>query len=298
VCGYHGWGDWYLSANLGETDALNGHLLPGLAPNGVPRELAGTVSTFRYNRLDELDAVIAAHGESIAAIVMEPMRFTEPADGFLQSVRAAADRIGAVLVFDEISAGWRHNFGGMHLRFGVEPHIAVFAKALSNGFPMSAVIGDADVMQAAQNSFISSSYWTEAIGPCAALATLRKMQASKVATHAAAVGAVAKAGWRELADKHGLDVTIIGRPSLCTFSLNYGDAAQALRTLLTQEMLDRGYLANTAFYPTLAHSEAVIGDYLEALDEVFGVLRQAVDAGDVMSRLRGPVAHAGFSRLT
>ncbi len=303
VCGYHGWGDWYLAANLGDggdggAGALDGHLLPGLAPAGVPRELAGTVSTFRYNQLAELEAIVAARGDQLAAVVMEPMRFTEPAPGFLAGVRAAADRAGAVLIFDEISAGWRHTFGGMHQRLGVEPDLAVFAKALSNGFPMSAVIGKTDVMQAAQQSFISSSYWTEAIGPAAALATLRKMQSTDVSAHVAAVGEAAKAGWRELADKHRLDVTISGWPALCTFSLNYGDAALALRTLLTQEMLDRGYLATAAFYPTLAHTRIVVADYLDALDKTFGAIRQAIDHGDVMKRLRGPVAHSGFSRLT
>jgi glutamate-1-semialdehyde aminotransferase len=298
VCGYHGWGDWYLSANLSEGHALDGHLLPGLAPAGVPRELAGTVSTFRFNHPEELEAIIRKVEGELAAIVIEPMRFAEPVDGFLQRVRALADSSGAALILDEISAGWRHNFGGMHLQLGVAPDIAVFAKSLSNGFPMSAVIGTAKVMQAAQDSFISSSYWTEAIGPTAAVATLAKMQAVGVSEHASRIGAIAQAGWKRLAHQHNLNLSVSGRPSLCMFSLNHGDISQTLRTLLTQEMLDRGYLANTAFYPALTHTPGIVEQYLAALDEAFAVLRDSIDRNDAPRRLRGPVAHSGFARLT
>ena len=297
VCGYHGWGDWYLSANLSEGKALDGHLLPGLAPTGVPRQLAGTVSTFRFNHAEDLEAIIKSGGDQLAAIVMEPVRLIEPADGFLSRVRQLADRSGAVLIIDEISAGWRHNFGGAHLQFGLKPDIAVFAKSLSNGFPMSAVVGTAQVMQAAQDSFISSSYWTEAIGPTAAIATLRKMQKVAVSEHARQIGAAVQEGWIKLAAKQGLDITVSGRPSLCAFTLNYDTVSQALRTLLTQEMLDRGYLANIAFYPSLAHTSSIVAGYFAALDEVFATLRAAISQDDVRQRLRGPIAHSGFARL-
>ena len=170
-CGYHGWSDWYLAANLGETDALSGHLLPGLDPDGVPRALRGSSLPFRYNRIDELEKIVAAHRSDLAAIVMEPMRHDAPRDGFLQKVRALADETGAVLIFDEITAAWRSNFGGTHLTLGVVPDVAVLAKALSNGFPLSAIIGRDAVMDAAQQTFVSSTYWTEAIGPTAAVAT-------------------------------------------------------------------------------------------------------------------------------
>jgi glutamate-1-semialdehyde 2,1-aminomutase len=297
-CGYHGWTDWYLAANLAADHALDGHLLPGLLPDGVPRELTGTAVTFRYNEIEELEALSARSGDSLAAIVLEPFRFTEPANGFLERVRALADRTGAVLIFDEITAGWRHCYGGIHLHFGVQPDIAAFGKSLSNGFPMSAVLGTAKVMQAAQNSFISSTFWTETIGPSAALATLRKMRAVDASRLVAIAGGLVQKGWRDLGERHGLNLTISGRPSLCSFSLNYGDHTSGLRTLLTQEMLDRGFLANTAFYPTVAHDSEIIRAYLSALDEVFAILREAADSGDALSRLRGPVAHSGFSRLT
>jgi len=297
-CGYHGWTDWYLAANLAADHALDGHLLSGLQPNGVPQELTGTASTFRYNHAEELEALVGKSGTSLAAIVMEPMRFTEPESEFLARVRAVAKRTGAVLIFDEITAGWRHCLGGVHLSLEVNPDIAVFAKSLSNGFPMAAVIGTEDVMQAAQDSFISSSFWTEAIGPAAALATLNKMQRIGASSKTAEAGLKAQEAWRTLAARHGLNITVSGRPALCTFSLDYGVQSAALRTLLTQEMLDRGFLANTTFYSTAAHNQAVMEEYAAALDEVFAILRDANDSGDATKRLRGPIAQTGFARLT
>jgi glutamate-1-semialdehyde aminotransferase len=297
-CGYHGWTDWYIAANLSTNEALNGHLLPGLEPSGVPHELTGTALTFRYNQIEDLKNIAASAANSLAAIVMEPMRFTPPADGFLQRVREIASRCGAVLIFDEITAGWRHCLGGQHLRLNVEPDVAVFAKSLSNGIPMGAVLGRAEVMQAAQESFISSSFWTESMGPAAALAAIEKMRRIDASARAAEAGSTVQAAWKSLSARHRIDLTVSGWPALCNFTLNYGDQAAALRTLLTQEMLDRGFLANTAFYPTVAHDKSILDGYIEALDQVFAILAQAVLKGDVHARLRGPVAHSGFTRLT
>ena len=158
----------------GAADGLQGHLLPGLAPTGVPRGLAGTALPFTYNRLHELEQLVNRHGSELAAVVMEPTRSTDPDPGFLEGVRELCDRCGAALVFDEISSGWRMHLGGVHLKYGLMPDIAVFAKAIGNGHPMAAIIGRRRIMDAAQTSFISSTYWTEAVGPTAALATIRK----------------------------------------------------------------------------------------------------------------------------
>ena len=297
-CGYHGWADWYLAANLGATDALNGHLLPGLAPAGVPAELRGTALPFRYNQLAELEAIVAAHHTALAAIVMEPMRHDPPQNDFLAKVRALADQIGAVLVFDEVTAGWRSHHGGIHLQLGVAPDIAVFAKSISNGFPMAAIIGRKSVMEAAQTSFISSTYWTEGIGPAAALATLAKLRQVDAVSRIREAGDATRSGWRKLGEKHGLRIKVGGIPALCTFSFDHGDDSRALMTLFTQKMLARGFLANGTYYPTCAHTPEIVARYLEAVDVVLGELRPHVDRGDARQALQGPVAHSGFARLT
>lgn len=297
-CGYHGWSDWYLAANLGESDALSGHLLPGLDPGGVPRALQGSALPFRYNQIAEFEQIVATHRAGLAAIVMEPMRHEAPHAGFLERVRALADETGAVLIFDEITAGWRSNFGGIHLTLGVTPDVAVFAKAMSNGFPMAAIIGRAGVMDAAQQTFVSSTYWTEAIGPTAALATLARMAQVDVPRHVGEIGTLVRGGWAAAGARHGVPVKVGGIPALCILGFEAGDQSRAVMTLFTQEMLARGFLAAGAFYPTLAHDRTVVAAYLQAVDEVFALLRDHQERGTVIAALRGPVAQSGFARLT
>ncbi len=295
-CGYHGWHDWYLAANLGQDDALDGHLLPGLAPAGVPRGLQGTALPFHYNRLDELQAILSAHPGEIGAVVMEPIRGDRPQPGFLEGVRAAAREAGAVLVFDEITAGLRLCAGGAHLELGVEPDVAVLGKGLGNGFPVAAVIGRRPVMEAAQRTFISSTYWTDRVGPAAALATLRKHRERQVAHRLLRIGEMVQEGWRQTARAHGLEVEVGGIPPLAHFAFRHPEA-EALRTAFTLLMLDRGFLATKAFYAMYAHEDDHVRRYLAAAYEVFGLLAEATRENRVGSLLRGPVAQSGFHRL-
>ena len=296
-CGYHGWHDWYLSANLAEKDALNGHLLPGLEPAGVPRGLAGTSIPFHYNRVEELEKIVSLQRKELAAIVMEPVRNYDPKPGFLEGVKEIAHSIGAVLIFDEVTSGWRLNTGGAHLVYGVNPDIAVFGKAISNGYPMAAIIGIRDVMEAAQSSFISSTYWTERIGPAAALATIRKHRSCDVSGHLVAMGKRVQEGWRKAAARTGLSIRVIGIPPVAHFSFEQ-ENAQAIRTLFTQRMLEKGFLATNAFYATYAHQDSHIKSYLSAVEETFYYLAKAIKSGSVEKQLRGPISHAGFTRLT
>jgi glutamate-1-semialdehyde 2,1-aminomutase len=297
VCGYHGWHDWYLAANLGESDALRGHLLPGLDPLGVPRELRGTTVTFKYNDRQALESIFDQYGSRLAAVIMEPCRNGDPEPGFLEFVRDATRRCGALLIFDEITIGWRLCYGGAHLRFGVVPDIAVFAKALGNGHPIGAVIGTAEAMQGAQASFISSTYWTESVGPAAAIATLRKIGRLDVPRHVERIGRRIMDAWKAYGEKHRLPVcTDQAYPCLAHFRFEH-EASEPLRTLYTHKMLDRGFLAGTSIYPTLAHTDEIVDRYVAAIDEVFGEIAEVLRTGDLDRALPGGVAHSGFRRL-
>lgn len=296
-CGYHGWHDWYLAANLGQGDRLDGHLLPGLEPLGVPRALAGTALPFRYNHLEELKEIVDANKGQLAAIVMEPIRDNAPEPGFLEGVREIATHAGAVMIVDEITAAFRLNSGGAHLKFGIRPDMAVFAKAMSNGYPMAAIIGKSAIMQAAQATFISSTHWTERIGPTAALATIRKHLQNDVSKHLIVIGERVQKGWSEAAARAGLRVHIGGIPPLSHIGFEY-DNPQELATLFVQLMLERGYLASKSFYSSFAHSKEHVDGYVDTCAQVFPILREAADARDVRNRLKGPVAHSGFRRLT
>ncbi len=294
ICGYHGWHDWYLSANLGADDGLSSHLLPGLDPAGVPQALRGVVHPFNYNDFAALEALVA-HGD-IGVIKMEVVRNAEPEDGFLNKVRDLASCNGIVLVFDECTSGFRETFGGLHLKYGVAPDIAVFGKTLGNGYAINAVVGCRDVMEAAQTTFISSTFWTERIGSAAALKTLEVMEREKSWTRITEIGRTIRARWQELADHHHLTISHAGLPALATFSFA-GDRALAYKTLMTQEMLKEGFLAGTGTYACLAHTTEVIDRYTEALDPVFGLIAQCEAGRDIATVLDGPVCHAGFQRL-
>lgn len=296
-CGYHGWTDWYLAANLADEEALDGHLMPGLYPAGVPRGLKGTALPFHYNRIDQFKAIVDANRDSLAAIVMEPQRGQPPAPGFLEKVRDIATEIGAVLIFDEITTGFRVTAGGIHLLLDINPDIAVFAKAMANGYAMAAVIGTEEVMQAAQSTFISSTNWTERVGPVAALATIRKYQRENVSEHLINIGNLVTEGWHQAAEEAGLKLHTSGLPSLNHFGLDYEDEL-TLTTLFTQLMLEKGYLAYNQFKPSFAHQKHHVEEYLGAVSETFAILAEAVVQGDAVSRLKGPPARRGFYRLT
>lgn len=295
-CGYHGWHDWYLAANLGTENALGEHLISGLDPKGVPKVLAGTALPFKYNKIDELRAIFKENADQVAAIVMEPIRNDWPVSGFFDSIRELAGKNGAVLIIDEISAGFRMNSGGAHLKLGVEPDIAVFSKALGNGYPIAAIIGKAEVMSAAQSSFISSTNWTERVGPAAAIATIRKHQSLNAGEHLMEIGAMIQEGWKKLSKKHDLAIHVSGIPPLSHFMFIDKDEL-ILKALYVQWMLERGFLASTSFYSMYAHRKEHVEAYLSAADEVFALISSARTGGDPRTELLGKPAVAGFKRL-
>ncbi len=296
-CGYHGWHDWYLAANIADESNLDGQLLPGLDPAGVPRNLQSTAIPFNYNQPESLDNVVHEHGNNLAAIIMEPMRHSEPNDEFLKYVRETADRTGAVLIFDEVTSAWRMNLGGIHLLYGINPDIAVFAKGISNGYPMAAIIGTRPVMEAAQKTFISSTYWTEKLGTVAALATIKKIKSESVPEHLNRMGNSVRKIWEDTAKETGLNIKIHGMPPLSILAFDYGEKSPVVHTLFTQEMLKRGFLASKAFYATFSHKEEHINAYEKAVKEIFNKIAIALTDDTLDALLKGPLAHAGFKRL-
>lgn len=294
ICGYHGWHDWYLSANLGDDQSLDGHLLPGLEPKGVPRNLRGTVFPFSYNNFAELEALVGQH--DIGVIKMEVSRNMGPEDNYLQKVRQLATERNIVLIFDECTSGFRQTFGGLHKMYGVEPDMAMFGKALGNGYAITATIGRREIMEAAQSTFISSTFWTERIGPTAALKTLEVMERMRSWEVITETGHSIRKRWQQLADKHGLVIDHWGLPALTGYSFRHPDAL-AYKTLITQEMLAKGWLAGNSVYVCTEHTPDIVAAYMDELDPLFALVKECQEGRDVMSLLKGPVCHGGFKRL-
>ena len=292
VCGYHGWHDWYISSNLDNENNLSDHLLEGLPATGVPKVLNGTVFPFKYNDIDGLKDLI--YNNNIGTVKMEVCRNFFPEDNFLEQVRFLCDKHNIVLIFDECTSGFRETFGGLHSKFKVYPDMAMFGKALGNGYAITAILGKKDVMEAAQSSFISSTFWTERIGPTAALKTLSEMEKIRsweIITHN---GKYLQDELKKLSSKYKLDLNISGIPALTTF--NFSDANLIKKSYLTQEMLKRGYLATTAVYLSVLHTKEVLNRYLSEINDIFYEISLNGEE-ELSNKLDGPACHAGFERL-
>jgi glutamate-1-semialdehyde 2,1-aminomutase len=295
ICGYHGWHDWYLSTNISDQEGLNTHLLAGLQPAGVPKGLANTTIPFEYNDIEAVRKIVAENPD-LGVIKMEVSRNHDPLPGYLEEIREIATKNNIILIFDECTSGFRETFGGLHKKYGVEPDMAMFGKALGNGYAITAVIGKRAIMQAAQKTFISSTFWTERIGPTAALATLNTMEKEKSWETITQLGKNITARWKKLAAKHGLDLHTAGLPALTSFSIKSKDWL-AYKTYITQEMLKTGILASNSVYPSTAHTLEDIDRYFNALDPIFEKIKYFEEGADVYSKLESPICHGGFKRL-
>lgn len=291
--GYHGWNDWYLAANLSDNSNLDSQLMPGLHANGVPRGLLGTAIPFDANSIESLRNKIKGQEHKIAAIIIEPARGEDAPAGYLNALRDFSSEIGAVLIFDEITSGYRMCAGGIHRNYGIFPDMAVFAKSMANGYAMSAVLGVEKIMQAAQTTFISSTNWTDRVGPVAALTTLKKYQREHAEKKLIASGNQVKDFWRQAALAEGLDINVTGLPTLAAFAFN-SPKSMEMNTRFTIEMLKEGFLGFRQFKPSLAHNHEVLGRYQAAVQRIFKILAADPDCVE----LDTPRHHSGFQRLT
>ncbi|MEL0114683.1 MAG: aminotransferase class III-fold pyridoxal phosphate-dependent enzyme [Gammaproteobacteria bacterium] len=296
ICGYHGWHDWYISSNLNSDQNLDEHLLPGLKAKGVPRGLAGTTIPFQYNNIEQLEEIIHLYKDELAAIKMEVSRNSEPNNNFLENVRNLASSNNILLIFDECTSGFRETFGGLHKKYNVDPDLAIFGKALGNGYAITACIGKEEVMQAAQSSFISSTFWTERIGPAAALKVLEIMERENSWEYITEIGIYVRDQWRTLANKYDLDLINWGIPALSGFSINSINSL-AYKTLITQEMLKKGYIAGNSVYVCTHHTKEIIDDYIMHLDPIFAMIKDCEVGMNIDRILDGPVCHGDFKRL-
>jgi glutamate-1-semialdehyde 2,1-aminomutase len=292
-CGYHGWHDWYLSANLNNQNNLNEHLLPGLKYAGVPTELTNTSKPFHFNNLDEFKEVL--NDNDLAAVVMEVMRNQEPEPGFLEAIREMTSKKGIVLIFDECTSGFRETFGGLHLKYGVSPDIATFGKTLGNGYAITAVLGIDEIMKSIDKTFISSTFWTERIGSAAALATLDVMENEKIQNQIIQTSTQLREGLKEISQANNLKIQFFGLPSLTRFSLE-GFEDRLVKTFITREMLNLFYLASNSIYVSIAHEKKIRDLYFEDLNKIFARLSNMSNL-DLASRVEKDIATDGFKRL-
>ena len=298
-CGYHGWHDWYLAANLGKNGDLDGHLMPGLISLGVPRQLEGTALPFEYNNLDSLKKLLESKPGQFAAIIMEATRSTPPVNGFLQGVRELATKHGAVLIFDEVVTGFRMALGGAQEYFGVTPDLATFAKSISNGYAMAAITGQRKIMETVNNQFISSTYWTDALGVAAALASLKKIRDTGVIEYVWDIGQKLMTGLENALKTAGVAGKVTGWPPILGLAFDHQDEemARAIATFFVRRQLARGFLVRGHYYLTAAHTAQHLDQYLLAARDSLEELKLSLANGNLMRDIEFSPSRPLFKRF-
>mgnify|MGYP002850252799 CR=1 FL=1 len=297
-CGYHGWHDWYQSVNYLADPNTGEFPIIGIEPIGVPKALAGTALPFEYGDLDNLRQLFEQNKGEVAAVIMEPLRSDLPPDGYLERVKEIAHQNGAMLIFDEVSSGWRTRIGGIQEYLNVTPDMSVFAKAISNGFPMGVVVGSRESMELADRMFISSSYWSDNVGLAASLTTINELIRRESVTRFDELGTKLRDSLRQAVNSSGIAAQINGWHYRCTvdFDLPDEDLRQQVNTLFIQEMSRQGIHTLNSFMPTLSHTDEDIHQTAEAAEKSFKVMMQAMEQG-IDKFLDANVQREPFKRL-
>ena len=294
VCGYHGWHDWYLSANLTDKDTLGNHLMEGLSVTGIPKSLKGLTHAFRYNDIDGLERLIET--EKIGAVKMEVMRNVAPENDFLNKVRQLCSKKGIVLIFDECSSGFRELLGGLHKKFSVTPDVVVYGKTIGNGYALTAVVGVDEVMKGAKQSFISSTFWTERIGSIAGLATIKEMEQNPPWDKISDVSRQIRNIWDRYSEQFSLNIRQFGTTAIPSFTFE-SEFAQQYRQYLTQELLKVNILGGSSVYVSACHDQNLIDRYEESISQIFRKISAFEADKDVHKYTETPQALTSFARM-
>ncbi len=294
-CGYHGWHDWYLATNMSNSKNLDKQLIPGLKTTGVSSSFKNSIKPFFYNDINSLKKLFKKRNNNIGIIIMEPMRGVKPSNNFLKQVKTIATKNNALLVFDEITSGFKDNYGGLHLKLKVNPDLAIFGKSIGNGYPISAIIGRKKIMQVAQETFISSTMWTDRLGFIAARTTLQRLKQLKINKQISNYGKIIKKGWKEIAKKNDVKIGISGQDCIPVLRFDYPNNMEIL-TYFTQEMLKKGFLAGAQVATSYAYNHKIINKYLKSVDIVFRKINNCLKTGTFP--LKGKIKHNTFRRLT
>jgi glutamate-1-semialdehyde aminotransferase len=292
ICGYHGWHDWYLSANLSDSKNLNSHLMGNLPIQGVQKNLKNSTFVFDYNNFDQLKKIVSQN--SIGTVIMEVSRNEPPKKNFLENVRKLTKNKNIVLIFDECTTGFRETFGGLHLKYKVNPDIATFGKALGNGYAINAVIGTEAVMNYANSTFISSTFWTERIGSAAALKTLDVMERIKSWTIISDLGKKVKTNWISISKNYKIKIKVQGLNALPRFDFENINNLY-YKTFISQEFLKKNILASNSIYVCTEHRIKFFDNYFDMLDSIFFKINKSIeDKINSKELLNGPVCIGGL----
>jgi glutamate-1-semialdehyde 2,1-aminomutase/spore coat polysaccharide biosynthesis protein SpsF len=283
-CGYHGWQDWYIGSTTRHA--------------GVPEQVRSLTHTFKYNDIESLRTLLQRHAGEFAAVIMEPVNFEMPAEGFLEAVKSLAHQHGALLIFDEICSGFHYGLGGAQKLFGVTPDLACFGKAMANGFPIACVVGRRDVMQIFDEIFYSFTFAGEVGSMAAAMKVLDILEGTDALERMRANGEKLQHGINSMAKEAGLSdyITCGSNPrwSLLRFRDTKGNDWPLLKNLFQQEVVKRGILILATHNMTAAHDDFAVEQTLEAYADVLKTLSGWLTEDDPSRFLEGPMTQPVF----
>jgi len=283
-CGYHGWHDWYISITS--------------RAKGIPNSIAELTNTFDYNNIESLKSSLDS---TVAAVILEPFVFDPPAEGYLHEVARLCKENGTLLIFDEMWSGFRLALGGAQEYFGIKPDLAVYSKAVANGMPIAFLTGRRDVMEHFNSDvFFFTTFGGEALSLAATMATLDELERLNVPADLAAKGKTLMDGYNALCESLGMQhlTKCKGFPCRTTVVLEaaVGNALE-VKAYFQQEMIRRGVLWQGNHNMMAAHSLEDIEYTLKAYAAVLPLIKEAVEKGDVSSRLRGKPLEAVFRKV-
>ena len=277
VCGYHGWQDWYIG-----TTSNN---------KGVPKIVSKLSVAIPYNDLEQVEILLRT--EEFAGIIMEPCNIQQPQIGYLQRVKDLCEKYGSLLIFDEVITGFRFALGGAQEYFKVTPHLSCFGKAMGNGMPISAVVGNADVMDEMENIFFSSTFGGETLSIVAAMATIDKIENMNVISYLWSFGQLLKNRVKELIVSYGLQNII----KLCGYDpwkiLQFYDHPNAsqheIKTFFMQEMIKRGILITGSHNISFSHTTLEGTRIINAYQETFSLLAEYLEKSCLIHHIHSPI---------
>jgi glutamate-1-semialdehyde 2,1-aminomutase len=267
MCGYHGWHDWYLSAIYSKKNYLDTHLFPNLKTEGVPKYLKKYVYSVKYNDLSSIKKILNKD-KDISSIIMEVERDSKPHQNYLRSIRKLCNEKNICLIFDECTTGFRDVYGGLHLKYGVNPDIAMFGKAIGNGFSITSLIGKKRIMKLSSKTFISSTFWSERSGFVAGIATLNEMKRTKSWKIISEKGRKIKKLLSIEAKKYDLIINFSGLDALIKFEI-LNPKVKYYQKIITSEMIKNNFLATNSIYVSVTHTEKLIKKYVKEMSKIF-----------------------------
>lgn len=276
-CVYNELNYWYFSKNI-NNNLLDKYLLTELPTTGTSQIVEGNIYPFSYNKIKELEEILEKN--EIGVIIIEPIINIYPENNFLQKIRELANKYNCVLIFDEITSGFRITNGGIHKILNVEPDVAVFGKGISNGFPLGVILGKKEIMESTQDTIMSSKYEIDGIGVTAAIATINKFIDKDISSYIKNLGLYFQEKLKDIANKIKIKLNVTGNLGIISFSFNY-DNSLSIEKLFIQEMLKIGYLTTCVLYLTNSHTKKDIDNYILKISDFFIKYKEDIENNNI-----------------